>query len=169
MPLEANLPLFPPDIEKELSFREGSERLALTFTFPRVTNRELDPQSVCVTESVVRCDRLLNPQSAGLMLLGKKNGGEVGSLLRRWAGFTEKFEDSQVSSASFAVLEHLDIDFAGDFGTDDDSYAPLAASRFLRTCMHMVDRHAGRLLQGSPAWSALVTDETTSPICVRYL
>ena len=156
-PLDASLPLFPPDIETELSFREGSQRLAVTFSFPVLEDGRLDMENVSISESVVQCGSLLAPDSAGRMLLGRRDGGETGKLLRRLAVSTEKFEDAEIAAASLAALEHLDIDFASDFGRDeDDSYTALAAVRFLRTLTHIVDRHVGRLLLGSAAWSGLL-------------
>ena len=70
-PLQASLPLFPPDVEQELVFQEGSERLAMTFTFP-FTEEGLDPEGVVIWETLVRCGVLLSSQRAGLMLLGKE-------------------------------------------------------------------------------------------------
>ena len=157
-PLQASLPLFPPDIEQEMSFCEGAERLAVTFTFPTTAEEELDLQNVNICQTVVRCRALLTPEAAGLMISAKIDGGEVGRLLRRLSGHARNFETAEISRGSLAALEHLDIDFAARVGgCAPEAYAQLSGSRLLRTMAHMLDRHAGRLLVGCSAWSELMT------------
>ncbi|OLQ15466.1 Regulator of nonsense transcripts 1-like [Symbiodinium microadriaticum] len=167
--LEANLPLFPPDIEKELTFAQGSERLAVTFAF-RVTDRQtLDLDSVQVLETVVRCDSVLTPHDAGSMILGDADGGEVGTMLRLLAVYAWNFENAEIDRGSLAVFEHLDIDLARQsWDNAPSAFAQLVSCRMMRTLMHIVDRHAGTCLKGL-SWSGVMDSaESSAGVTVKY-
>ena len=168
-PLDARLPLFPPEIEKELTFVDGSERLAVTFAF-RVTDRQtLDLESVQVLETVVRCDSVLTPHDAGSMILGDADGGEVGTMLRLLAVYAWNFENAEIDKGSLAVFEHLDIDLARESWDDAPSaFSHLVSCRMMRTLVHMVDRHAGNCLKGL-SWSEVMDSAESSPgVMVKY-
>ncbi|CAE7236167.1 unnamed protein product [Symbiodinium sp. CCMP2592] len=167
-PLDARLPLFPPEIEKELTFVDGSERLAVTFAF-RVTDRQtLDLDSVQVLETVVRCDSVLTPHDAGSMILGDADGGEVGTMLRLLAVYAWNFENAEIDKGSLAVFEHLDIDLARQSWDDAPSaFSHLVSCRMMRTLMHMVDRHAGNRLRGL-SWSEVMDAESSPGVMVKY-
>ena len=172
-PLDARLPLFPPDIEQQLTFSNGSQRCAVSFRFPMLEQQSLDLDNVDVSETVVRCGAVLTPDAAGSMILGKTDGGEIGKLLRHLADCAWSFEDDEKARESLGAFEHLDIDFTGKARDGDapDAFAPLASCRMMRALMHMVDRHVGGCLegQGCQAWRDLLrSPEQLPPLRVKY-
>ena len=169
LPLDASLPLFPPYLEKELSFKEGSERVAVTFTFPLTERQAVDFQKVEVSETLVQCQSLLSPKGAGSMIIGETDGGEVGTTLRLLADYAQKFERSEIARESLAVFEHLNIDFTEDCRDRvPETFAQLVSCRMMRTLMHLVDRHVGRCLDGTN-WSGLLSPADSSlPVTVKY-
>eukprot|EP00931_Biecheleriopsis_adriatica_P056233 TRINITY_DN33314_c0_g1_i1.p1 TRINITY_DN33314_c0_g1~~TRINITY_DN33314_c0_g1_i1.p1 ORF type:complete len:2803 (+),score=449.95 TRINITY_DN33314_c0_g1_i1:36-8444(+) len=172
-PLEAMLPLFPPDVEKCLSFAAGSERYAMTFSFPVDEHTGLvKVEEGRVTETIVRCDSVLSPSDAGAMVLDQKDGGEVGRLLRSLFQCICKFEAKEEDRGSFALLEHLEVDFKADPARSSGSGirdASLASQRLIAGCSYIVNSLAGRMLAETKCWSQLLQeDDGSQPFSLTY-
>ncbi|OLQ06047.1 hypothetical protein AK812_SmicGene10710 [Symbiodinium microadriaticum] len=169
MPLDANLPFFPPEMEKELTFAEGCERAAVTFTFPFTEHQVVDMHHVQISETIVRCDSLLSPADAGRLILGEADGDAIGRTLRLVARLAKKFEDAEVARESLALFEHLDISFSRK-ACSSARFAQLISSRTMRTLAYMVDRHVGNCLMGQ-SWSELLVGDaqpSSSALSVTY-
>eukprot|EP00434_Breviolum_minutum_P034003 symbB.v1.2.030092.t2/scaffold3348.1/size58710/2 len=131
-PLDASLPLFPPDVEDALAFKAGNERFAMTLSF-HVEEGQFNLTNVEIAETIVKCDCLLSPERAGFMLRNSMAEGQITSLLRRLVGYMSKFNGSEVGNGSVTFLEQCDLRFAQ---TGDLCYV----NNFLQSCMHIVNR-----------------------------
>ncbi|CAK8997554.1 unnamed protein product [Durusdinium trenchii] len=158
-PLEANLPLFPPNIEEDLTFKPGEEKPAISFTFEAAGN-EIEFRSV--RETTVRCDRILTPAEAGTLILADE-GSDVGQLLGRLRSYAVKFRQADLARESGSALEYVLLE-------KEDLPGPLLATeQLLQGCMAMVDRQVGATLTPC-AWKHVTgTEEDEVAVAVRYL
>lgn len=155
-PLDANLPLFPPNIEEELTFKAGVERPAVTFII-QATHGKLNVS--LVREMTVRCHYILTPQEAGSLILSE-GGGAVGQMLRHLSGLVVQSPRGDIARGSGSTWTHLLVALAipGPL---------LAAEQLVQGCMFVVDQFVGATL-GTPAWNQLLKDPDPQ-LTVRYV
>ncbi|CAL1147463.1 unnamed protein product [Cladocopium goreaui] len=154
-PLEANLPLFPPNIEAQLTFKPGVERHAVTFTI-QVPEFKVS----AVDETTVRCNHILSPQEAGVMILSDK-GGDVGQVLRSLHSHMAEIGRADLARGNGSALEHLlvAVSIPGPL---------LATQQLLHSCISTVERYIGTTL-AADAWKKLLDDEEDAELTVRYV
>ncbi|CAJ1414042.1 unnamed protein product, partial [Effrenium voratum] len=137
----------------------------MSFFFPKDALGQLQDE-VQVLETLVRCDRLLSPDSAGNPILHAGLGGDTGDLLRSLFRHACRFEE-ELESQGFAAMEYLDLRLkAAPDCRADGRYAATVGIRLLDTLTHMVDVQMARLLTDG-AWRHLLEADGDAG-CLRY-